>query len=227
MGEREQQRQQRGDGRTLRDAESGDQRRVRVPSRREVRKVFDRLERRGGSRRGEPGEESDPSADESPRASVNIQQVLVLAARLRHPRGQLGVTERAEERERRPRYPNAQRGDAVAGRGSDVGRHGEDARADHAGYDESRRAPYVKRAPQLGARFDRLLWLTRPSIGSLVELLGCHSFSPRRTPARRRFQIPPDRCVISSTLSFLWRRPLAGGATKRTKSAAFFNVVIR
>src|SRR5262249_60335298 len=105
--ERGQQRRQGGAGRPLREAESADQRRVRVPSRREVRKVFDHLERRGGRRRGETGEESDPSADESPRASVNIQQILVLAARLRHPRGQLGVTKRAEKRERRPRYPNA------------------------------------------------------------------------------------------------------------------------
>src|SRR5262245_46824828 len=108
MGEREQQRQQRGDGRTPRYPEAAEQGRVRASSRREVRKVFDHLERRGGRRRGETGEESDPSADESPRASVNIQQILVLAPRLRHPRGQLGVTERAEERERRPRYPNAQ-----------------------------------------------------------------------------------------------------------------------
>src|SRR5262245_49746911 len=136
MGESEQQWQQRGDGLALRDTESADQRRVRVPAWRELRKVRDHGERRSRGRRGESGEESDPPADEPPGTTVNIRQVLVLAARPRHSRGQLGVTECAEERERGPRYPNAQRRDPVTRRGSDKSRHSENARADHTGYDK-------------------------------------------------------------------------------------------
>src|SRR5215475_2986746 len=152
MKGREDERDRRGDGGTLRDSESVNQRGVPIPAGSEFGKILHCGEAGSGRRRGETRKESNPSADESPLTPVNIRQVLVLAARPRHSRGQLGVTERAEERERRPRYPNAQRGDAVASRGSDFSRHGEDARADHAGYDESRRAPDAERASQLGAR---------------------------------------------------------------------------
>ena len=85
------------------------------------------------------------------RPAERLAQVDVLAARLRAPRGELGVRQRARERERAAGGPDAEhRAGRGQQRGDESGRR-EDADADDVGDDDDRRVERAEPAVE-GAR---------------------------------------------------------------------------